>query len=71
MARLTINHATLERLRNGQPWSVLAEQIGINEGTLSRIRNGKAAPGEKFLANTITRFPVRMDELVTVIEDAA
>lgn len=27
MARLTINHDTLERLRNEQPWGVFAEQL--------------------------------------------
>lgn len=71
MARLTINHATLERLRNEQPWGVFAEQLGIDGGTLSRIRNGESQPGPKFIANAVTRFPVRMDDLVTVVvEDA-
>jgi transcriptional regulator with XRE-family HTH domain len=70
MSRLTINSETLERLRAGQPWGVFAEQLGLDAGTLSRIRNGKSRPGDKFLANAVTRFPVRMDELVTV-EDAA
>jgi transcriptional regulator with XRE-family HTH domain len=71
MARLTINLETLDRLRDGQPWGVFAEQLGLNEGTLSRLRNGKSRPGDKFLANAVTRFPVRMDELVTVEDDAA
>lgn len=71
MARLTINNETLERLRNNQPWGVFADQLGIDAGTLSRIRNGKSRPGDKFLANAVTRFPVRMDELVNVTEDAA
>ena len=70
MSRLTINSETLERLRAGQPWGVFAEQLGLDAGTLSRIRNGKSRPGDKFLANAVTRFPVRMDELVT-FEDAA
>lgn len=69
MARLTINHDTLERLRNEQPWGVFAEQLGIDGGTLSRIRNGESQPGPKFIANAVTRFPVRMDEIVTVIAD--
>ena len=71
MARLTINHETLERLRNEQPWGAFADQLGIDGGTLSRIRNGESQPGPKFIANAVTRFPVRMDELVTVVEDAA
>lgn len=71
MARLTINQETLERLRAEQPWGVFAEQLGIDAGTLSRIRNGKSRPGDKFLANAVTRFPVRMDELVNIDADAA
>jgi hypothetical protein len=71
MARLEINQETLERLRNGQPWGVFAEQLGIDGGTLSRIRNGESQPGPKFIANAVTRFPVRMDDIVTVVEDAA
>jgi transcriptional regulator with XRE-family HTH domain len=70
MARLTINTKTLDRLRDGQPWGVFAEQLGIDPGTLSRIRRGKSRPGDKFLANAVTRYPVRMDELV-IVEDAA
>jgi transcriptional regulator with XRE-family HTH domain len=71
MAHLTINQETLERLRGGQPWGVFAEQLGLDAGTLSRLRNGKSKPGDKFIANAVTRFPVRMDELVTVVEDDA
>ncbi len=70
MSRLSINLKTLERLRDGQPWGAFAEQLGLDAGTLSRIRNGKSRPGDKFLANAVTRFPVRMDELV-IVEDAA
>lgn len=70
MARLTINHDTLDKLRNGQPWGVFAAELGIDAGTLSRIRNGKSRPGDKFLAHAVTRYPVRMDELVTVEADA-
>lgn len=69
MARLTINHEALERLRNQQPWGVFAEQLGIDGGTLSRIRNGESQPGPKFIANAVTRFPIRMDELVNVVDD--
>ena len=69
MARLEINQETLERLRNGQPWGVFAEQLGIDGGTLSRIRNGESQPGPKFIANAVTRFPIRMDDIVTVVED--
>lgn len=71
MARLTVNQGTLERLRDGQPWGIFAEQLGLDASTLSRIRKGKSRPGDKFIANAVTRFPVRMDELVTVVDDEA
>lgn len=71
MAHLKINEDTLERLRAGASWENLAEQIGISGGTLSRIRSGKSQPGPKFIAEVITRFPVRMEDLVTVAEDDA
>lgn len=69
MARLEINKETLERLRNGQPWGMFAEQIGIDGGTLSRIRNGESQPGPKFIANVVTRFPVQMTDIVTAVDD--
>lgn len=73
--KLVINMETLERLRAGQPWGVLAKQIGIDGSTLSRVRNGKAQPGPEFIAAVVTNFPIRMEDLVTVedalIEDAA
>lgn len=71
MAKLAINHETLERLRNGQPWGAFAEQIGIDGGTLSRVRHGLSQPGPTFIANVVTTFPIRMDDLVTVVGDKA
>ncbi|MDN4644977.1 hypothetical protein [Arthrobacter sp. PsM3] len=67
MARLEINLKTLDRLRDGQPWGAFAEQIGIDGGTLSRVRHGLSQPGPTFIANVVTAFPVRMDDLVTVV----
>lgn len=69
MARLSINQETLERLRAGQPWGAFAEQIGIDGGTLSRIRHGLSQPGPVFIANVVSTYPVRMDELVRVVQD--
>lgn len=66
MATLTVNQDALDRLRNGQSWSAFAEQIGIDAGTLSRIRNGESQPGPKFIANIVTAFPVRIEDIVTV-----
>jgi len=66
MATLTVNQEELDRLRNGQPWSAFAEQIGIDAGTLSRIRNGESQPGPKFIANIVTAYPVRIQDIVEV-----
>jgi len=64
---LIINTETLERLRDGQPWGVFAKQIGIDASTLSRVRNGKSQPGGEFIASIVTNFPVRMEDVVTVV----
>lgn len=64
---LIVNQDTLNRLRDGQPWGVFAKQIGIDGSTLSRVRNGKAQPGPEFIASIVTTFPVRMDDIVTVV----
>jgi transcriptional regulator with XRE-family HTH domain len=64
---LIVNLETLNRLRDGQPWGVFAKQIGIDGSTLSRVRNGKSQPGPEFIASVVTNFPVRMEELVTVV----
>ena len=68
MARLAINMDTLEECRNGQQWGVFAENIGINGGTLSRIRHGLSQPGPSFIAKMVTAYPVRMEDLVTVVD---
>ncbi len=64
---LIVNLDTLERLRDGQPWGTFAKQIGIDGSTLSRVRNGKSQPGPEFIASVVTNFPVRMEDLVTVV----
>lgn len=66
MAKLTVNTDALERLRNGQTWASFAEEIGIDPGTLSKIRNGENQPGPKFIANIVSAYPVRIDEIVAV-----
>ena len=71
MARLAVNMDTLEECRNDQQWGVFAETIGINGGTLSRIRHGLSQPGPAFIANFLAAYPVRMEDLVIVVEDAA
>ena len=71
MARLEINTETLEKHRAGQQWGEFADQIGVNGGTLSRIRRGKTQPGPTFIAKFLTAYPARMEDLVTVVEDAA
>lgn len=65
-AKLIINQETLDRLRGKQSWAAFAQEIGIDAGTLSRIRNGESQPGPKFIANVVTAYPVRMDDIVSV-----
>lgn len=46
-----------------------AALLELNDGTISRIRAGKANPGEKFVANSLTIFAVRFDELFNIEAD--
>jgi hypothetical protein len=64
---LAVNVDTLEKLRDGQPWGVFAKQIGIDGSTLSRIRHGEARPGPEFIAKLVTAYPVRIEDVVTVV----
>lgn len=64
---LVVNLDTLERLRDGQPWGVFAKQLGVDPSSLSRVRHGKSQPGPEFIASAVTNFPVRMEDLVTVV----
>lgn len=65
--KLVINLETLDQLRAGQSWSNFADHIGVNKGTLSRIRHGISQPGPEFIAKVVTVYPVRMDEVVSVV----
>jgi hypothetical protein len=65
--KLVINLEKLEELRDGQPWGIFAKQLGIDGSTLSRVRHGKSQPGPDFIAAAVTTFPVRMEDLVTVV----
>lgn len=65
-AKLIINQETLDRLRNGQPWGAFAKEIGVDQGTLSRIRREESLPSNAFIATIVSKYPVRMDEIVTV-----
>ncbi len=64
---LIVNLETLNRLRDGQLWGEFAKELGISEGTISRIRHGKSTPGPEFIAAVVTTFPVRMEDVVTVV----
>ncbi len=64
---LCVNLETLDKLRDGQPWGTFAKQLGIDGSTLSRVRNGKSQPGPEFIAAAVTNFPVRIEDLVTVV----
>ncbi|MDQ5860814.1 MAG: helix-turn-helix domain-containing protein [Actinomycetota bacterium] len=67
MATLSVNQDALQRLRGDQTWSAFADQIGIDAGTLSRIRNGESQPGPKFIANVVAAYPVRIQDIITVV----
>lgn len=68
---LTVNLEALDNLRDGQLWGTFARQIGVDESTLSRVRNGKSKPGAEFIAGVLTSFPVRFEDIVSIVEEAA
>lgn len=70
MARLEINTETLEKHRAGQQWGEFADQIGVDGSTLSRIRHGLSQPSPTFIARFVTAYPVRMEDLVIVVDAA-
>ena len=52
----------------------LAEAIGISEAGVYKTLEGRTGPGEKFIAGSLTAFPMlKFDDLfeVVAVEDAA
>lgn len=49
----------------------LAERLGIDRGTLSRVLAGKSAPGPVVIASFLLTFPVRFEDLFTVVDTEA
>lgn len=68
---LSVNLETLNELRAGQNWGAFAKEIGLSEGTISRIRHGISRPGPEFIAAVVTAYPIRMESLVTVVDEAS
>ena len=71
MATLTIDAERFEELRREQGLDTLqslATALGVNKGTASRVLNGKSAPGPTFISSVLTTFPVKFEDVFTVVD---
>lgn len=72
MATLSIDAERFQQLRDAQGLDTvqaLATALGVDKGTASRVLNGKAAPGPRFISSVLTTFPVKFEEVFTIIGD--
>lgn len=72
MATLTIDAERFESLRRDQGLDTiksLAFALGVDKGTASRVLNGKSAPGPTFISAVLTTFPVKFEDVFTVVDD--
>jgi len=71
---LTIDAERFDSLRREQGLDTiksLADALGIDKGTASRVLEGKSAPGPKFISSVLTTFPVKFEDVFTVVDDLA
>lgn len=81
MATLIIDSERFQQLRDEQGLDTvqsLAAALGVNKGTASRVLSGKAAPGPHFISSVLLTFPVKFEDVFTIVtgddhigEDAA
>lgn len=72
MATLAIDNERFAALRTRQGLATvksLADALGIDKGTASRVLNGESAPGPKFISSVLTTFPVKFEDVFTIVDD--
>lgn len=73
MATLTIDSDRIRELREEQGLDTLqslASALGVDKGTASRVLNGKAAPGPHFISAMLLTFPVKFEDVFTIIAES-
>jgi len=46
-----------------------AHSIGVDKGTASRVLRGQA-PGPKFISSVLLTYPVKFEDVFTLVDDA-
>jgi len=72
MSTLVIDTERFQQLRNEQGLDTvqsLASALGVDKGTASRVLNGKAAPGPRFISSVLTTFPVKFEDVFTIVSE--
>lgn len=70
MATLIIDSERFQQLRDEQGLGTvqsLAAALGVDKGTASRVLNGKAAPGPHFISSVLLTFPVKFEDVFTIV----
>lgn len=47
---------------------LLADALGVDKGTASRVLTGKSAPGPTFISAVLTTFPVKFEDVFSIID---
>ncbi|MDQ1206174.1 helix-turn-helix transcriptional regulator [Microbacterium sp. SORGH_AS_0862] len=72
MSTLVIDTERFQQLRNEQGLDTvqsLASALGVDKGTASRVLNGKAAPGPRFISSVLMTFPVKFEDVFTIVSE--
>lgn len=73
MSTLSIDSDRFAELRREQGLDTiksLASALGVDKGTASRVISGKSAPGPVFISSVLITFPVKFEEVFTVVEES-
>ena len=74
MATLSIDTEAFAAVRASQGLDTvqgLAAALGLDKGTVSRALNGETAPGPKFISSVLLTFPVKFEDVFTIVDTHA
>ena len=74
MATLSIDTEAFAAVRASQGLDTvqaLAAALSLDKGTVSRALNGETAPGPKFISSVLLTFPVKFEDVFTIVDVAA
>ncbi|MGN8024736.1 hypothetical protein [Microbacterium sp. 22242] len=71
MATLCIDVEAFSAARHAQGLDTvksLADALSLDKGTVSRVLNGESAPGPKFISSVLLTFPVKFEDVFSVVD---